>query len=207
MTQHSNHGRRLIHRQSSASAAAELERWAHSHRNMNTLDIFLSKNTVAANEIVTWGDMRLEVNTYLTDHLPPLDWITSVRAIVRNGLNVMTVRDPERLHILPGGRRENDESLEQTLAREILEETGWEVVNPRLLGVKHFHHLTQKPAGYSYPYPDFLQIIFVVEAYKYNSAAKQINGYELAAEFRPLQEVEQLALDPSELALLRKAFS
>jgi 8-oxo-dGTP pyrophosphatase MutT (NUDIX family) len=44
--------------------------------------------------------------------------------------------------------------LEQTVRREVLEETGWAIDPPKLLGVKHFRHLTPKPAGYSCPYPD-----------------------------------------------------
>jgi 8-oxo-dGTP pyrophosphatase MutT (NUDIX family) len=174
---------------------------------MNDLKAFLENNSVAARETVDWGEMRFDVHTYITDQLPPLDLVTSVKAIVLNERNVMTVRDPERIHILPGGRRERDEELEETLVREILEETGWEVSKPRLLGTKHFHHFTPKPLEYSYPYPDFLQIIYVAEAFRYNSAARQTNGYELSAEFRPLQEVQSLNLDASEQALLLRALS
>jgi 8-oxo-dGTP diphosphatase len=162
---------------------------------------------MVAREIVNWSEMRFDVQTYVTQQMPPFELITSAKAIVRNETNVMTVRDPERVHILPGGRRENQEELEQTLLREILEETGWEVADPRLLGTKHFHHLTPKPSEYSYPYPDFLQIIFVVNAVKYIAGARQVNGYELEAEFKPLQEVERLDLEASERALLLQAFT
>src|SRR6185503_2650335 len=122
---------------------------------MDSLAIFLLNKAAAAQEVETWGDMRLEVATYLAGELPPPEWVTSVRAVVRQGASVLTVRDPDRVHILPGGRREDNELLEQTLRREILEETGWEVGPPALLGVKHFRHLTAKPANYPYPYPDF----------------------------------------------------
>jgi ADP-ribose pyrophosphatase YjhB (NUDIX family) len=174
---------------------------------MSDLESFLSNHTVAANEIDQWGDIRLEVKTYLTDAFPSFVWITSVRAIVRRQDTVLVVRDPDRLHLLPGGRRENDEALDETLRREILEETGWLVAHPRLLGIKHFHHLTPKPTNYAYPYPDFLHLIFVVEASKYRAAARQENGYERSAEWVPLQAIEQFALSPSERVLLGKALA
>src|SRR5688572_29031788 len=103
---------------------------------MSTLPEFLAHFPVAVVEFETWGAIQLEVRTFLTDQQPPLEWLTSVRAIVRRADTILVVTDPDRLHILPGGRREPDETAEQTLQRELLEETGWEVAAPRLLGVK-----------------------------------------------------------------------
>jgi ADP-ribose pyrophosphatase YjhB (NUDIX family) len=59
----------------------------------------------------------------------------------------MVVRDPGSVHILPGGRRRGGESLEQTLRRELLEETGWTINQPQLLGVRHFHQFGPTPAA------------------------------------------------------------
>jgi ADP-ribose pyrophosphatase YjhB (NUDIX family) len=57
---------------------------------------------------------------------------------------VLVVRDPHEIHILPGGRRAHGETFEQTAVREVREETGWNVGDLHLLGVKHFHHLSPK---------------------------------------------------------------
>lgn len=142
------------------------------------------------------------MTTYLTNQLPALDLVTSVRAIVLSGTQVVVVRDPTRQHSLPGGRREPAESIVQTLRREVLEETGWVVGPVRVLGIKHFHHLTARPADYAYPYPDFLQLIYVATGEHRLPAAQQVDGYELAIELMPLEAVKTLALSASERVLL-----
>jgi ADP-ribose pyrophosphatase YjhB (NUDIX family) len=126
-----------------------------------------------AEDADTWGELRLRVRTYLTGALPPLELVSSVRAVVLVDAGVIVVRDPTRQHILPGGRREAGEALEQTLRREVLEETGWEIAAPRQLGVVHFHHLTPRPEGYRYPYPDFLHVVYAAAGVRHDPAARK----------------------------------
>lgn len=56
---------------------------------------------------------------------------------------VMQIRSPERYSwdgaAYPGGHIELGESLHEAVVREIHEETGLAIKNPKLLGVKHFH--------------------------------------------------------------------
>ena len=56
---------------------------------------------------------------------------------------VMQIRDPKRYTwsgaALPGGHIEEKESLHQAVVREVYEETGLPIRNPKLVGMKHWH--------------------------------------------------------------------
>jgi ADP-ribose pyrophosphatase YjhB (NUDIX family) len=177
---------------------------------MSHLADFLSAHAPQAHQDVRWGEqgeLRLHVTTYLCDRLPPRELVTSARAVVlRNGC-VLVVRDPVGVHILPGGRREPDETLEQTVHREVLEETGWAVAVLGLLGVLRFRHRSPKPAGYAYPYPEFYQAVYRANAASFHAQARQGGGYELTAGFQPVPAVRHLALTPGEQVLLRAALA
>jgi 8-oxo-dGTP pyrophosphatase MutT (NUDIX family) len=134
-------------------------------------------------EYVTWGRQVLRVQSYVGDAQPPVEYVTSVRCVVLHGDQVLVVRDPDELHILPGGRREREEHFEQTAIREVAEETGWLVGALRLVGVKHFYHLSPKPARHPYPFPVFLQLVYTGSPLRYDAAVREANGWELSAEF------------------------
>jgi 8-oxo-dGTP pyrophosphatase MutT (NUDIX family) len=171
------------------------------------LKIFLARLVPKIREVVIWGDLRFNVTSYVCNGLPPLEYITSVRAIVCTHQDVLLVRDPESVHIQPGGRREEGESLEQTLRREVLEETGWIIESPQLLGIKHFCHLTPRPIDYPYPYPDFLQMIYSARPERYSAEARRTDGYELSATLVPIAGLDQFPLATSERMFLQVALS
>jgi ADP-ribose pyrophosphatase YjhB (NUDIX family) len=168
---------------------------------------FLSAHVVQAEEDYHWGELRLHVTSYLCRDLPPPELITSARAVVLAADGVLVVRDPTGVHVLPGGRREAGETLEQTVRREVLEETGWVIDSPRLLGVKHFRHLGPKPAGYRYMYPDFFQVVYGAQACRFDPGGRETDGYELGAEFQPTVEVQRQPLYPSERLFLAAALA
>ncbi len=164
---------------------------------------FLAQQTPLAQSTATSADGRivLTVTTYLGENRPPLAFITSVRALVLHSTEpmVLVVRDVHGQHIVPGGRREPGEALEETLRREVLEETGWLVSDPRPLGFIHCHHHTPPPPEFAaYPYPDCLQLVYLAVAQRWLSEARQTDGPELGAEFRPLADVQALPLTPGE---------
>ena len=177
------------------------------HMMQQHLADFLQRQVPGATHETAWDDghLPLYVTSYLSDELPPLDMITSVRALVFREGEVLVVRDPGNVHITPGGRREADETLLETLRREVLEETGWHLENTiTQLGFFHFHNLNP-----SHPFarPDFLQMIYTAQASHYEAGAKEVNGYELGSEFRPLAEVQQLPLSEGERLFLRAALA
>lgn len=173
------------------------------------LATFLAGRDWSAEDHLIWGwdEHHLRQRTYLCQELPPLPYVTSVRALLLRGDHVLVVRDPGTVHILPGGRREPGETLEQTIHRELLEETGWTITQSALLGFKHFHHLAPVPPNHPYPYPDFIQVIFLAHAGEYRPEAKEPNGYELEATFRPAAEVQTLNLPSGEHVLLQVALN
>jgi 8-oxo-dGTP pyrophosphatase MutT (NUDIX family) len=170
---------------------------------MTDISQIVAPLALQADEQAEWPPMRLRVRTYLTTTLPPLDLVTSVRALVRRGEQILVVRDPVSVHILPGGRREPGETLLQTLEREVLEETGWTIQLPWLIGLAHFQHLTPKPKDNRYPYPDFLHLVYVATVDRYDAAQREVDGYELEAGFQPLATVAALPISQGERALLR----
>lgn len=170
---------------------------------MNTeLAAFLSRLTPGGSAGDAWGAMRFEITAYLTAEPPPPAYTTSVRAVVTRGSSLLVVRDPENVHILPGGRREHGESMEQTLRREVLEETGWSLLGIKPLGILHFHHLTPEPPGYAYPFPDFLQAVYVARADEHLAHLREQGGYELDAQFQPLAAIRKLPLRAVERVFL-----
>lgn len=174
------------------------------------LGAFLQGRSPLVEERQDWlgGDIEL-LQTRATYALteadsPPAGWVTSVRALLTRGSRIMVVRDPDGEHILPGGRVGKGEAAREALVRELLEETGWSVrCEPVLIGMFHYHIHSPRPADYSYPYPDFLQLLYRAEADSHFPEALEVGGYQLGAEFRPRLEVQRLPLSLGEAALLR----
>jgi len=170
---------------------------------------FLRGRTPLAEEEIVWsgGGLRLVQtrSTYALERKasPPLQLVTSVRAVLQRGSDIMVVRDPAGCHIVPGGRIADGDGLPDALERELLEETGWTVrCDPALFAFFHYHIHSSKPDGYPYPYPDFLQLIYQAEAGRFDSGSKVVDGYELEAGFRARSAVKRLSLSSGEKALL-----
>lgn len=160
-------------------------------------------------ESAVWGDgsLPLRITSYLSSEQPPLDYVTSVRSVVLQSNSVLVVRDgANSFHVMPGGRREKDESIEATLRREILEEAGWTIIGVSPLGFMHFHHLAPKPDGYIYPHPDFVQLVYAAHAGEFVPEAQQVGEYELETSFQPIVEAQRLNLTASQRLFLDEAF-
>jgi ADP-ribose pyrophosphatase YjhB (NUDIX family) len=169
------------------------------------LSRFLESCTLLCEGEAIWldGAVRLRVRALLTEVAPPRAYVTSARCLVFRGLDeILVQRDIGSTHILPCGRLEPQESAEQALHREVREETGWQLAEPRAFGVLHFHHLTSNPPGSAYPYPDFVQVVYAARAVSLDPAAKVDDGHELESSFRTLNDVLGMSLGPGQRELL-----
>jgi len=150
----------------------------------------------------TWGDQRLERRLYATAEAPPDDLVSSVRAVVFRKGAVVVIRDHDGSgHIMPGGRREAGESQDEALVREIGEETGWRFEAARCFGFLHFRHLTPKPEGYAYPYPEFFQTLHVVEATGHDRRRIVRDDWETHSRMTPIGRALAAVRDEQKLIL------
>lgn len=175
-----------------------------------TLAAFLLGRTPAATERVVWPQSggEFDFHAYLTPDPPPLALVVSARAILlRDGLVLAFESGTGTTHVIPGGRRERGESLEDTLTREIREEVGCEIApGPRPLGLIQLHSRLPRRDGSPYPYPDSLWVVY---------AATALPGGEPSGEdewVRDPRFVERsslvgLKVSPVELAFVEAALS
>ena len=167
---------------------------------------YLHALTPAAREPITWWEtVHFTVTTYLHTAAPPLEFVNSVRGIVLTDAGVAVCTNPDASHIFPGGRREMGESIDETLRRELLEETGCEVLESRLIGFLHFHHETPRPGHWTGPYPDMLHMIFAVRAKRVRFDGSDPDGWEHTCEFVPAEALRDLR--PGERLFLAAALT
>jgi 8-oxo-dGTP pyrophosphatase MutT (NUDIX family) len=169
---------------------------------------FLQSGTKLYVGAVTWRNntQPVEVTYYSTRQTPPPEYVSSVRAILFKGDSVLVVREPHgHLYILPGGRVEKGESFLQTLERELLEETGWTISSPRVIGCMHLHHLGPRPKNYKYPYPDFFWPVYAAETKASFPDARQPDKWVAETFFSTIDEVRKLPLEQGQLMLLEEA--
>jgi ADP-ribose pyrophosphatase YjhB (NUDIX family) len=182
------------------------------------LAAYLARQLPAARGSVVWGKegeerWPLDVAAYLTEDCPPLAYVTSVRALVLKGDALLAWEDEAGLHIMPGGRREPGEAPVETLRREVLEESGWTLRVGPLLGFLHFRHRGPEPSRaaaspYQYPYPDFLNLVYLAEAVAYDAATLLPNAYEQqAAQLQPWASLPLEQLDAGSRAFYAAALA
>ena len=166
---------------------------------------FLAPLTAFAEGTRIWpplGTMR--ITCYLTNSTPPARHVTSARAVVIDGDRVLLVQDPDEVHIIPGGRLEPDETPEDALRREVIEETGWSLAFCKPIGILHFAHIYPMSEGGKIQ-PDFLQVVYAGIPGKYYPELKEADGYELGAEFVSIDQVRQMPLGTGQQTFLETA--
>ncbi|MBP7648399.1 MAG: NUDIX hydrolase [Phenylobacterium sp.] len=112
---------------------------------------------------------RLRVRAYRWAIPLPDIIVTAARAVVFKGARVVVLSESDGTHhVMPGGRREPDESLETTVRRELLEECGWHVGELRPFAFLHFQHPDPAPPP---DWCDFANVIYLTEGVRYDRRA------------------------------------
>ena len=172
------------------------------------LEVFLTGRSPLTFETATWGTLDLEIRYYASDELPPDHLVTSVRAVVMTPKRVLVIRDATGdEHIVPGGRRKAHESLEDTVRREVLEETCWTVADLSILAVGHFHITSPVPADYPYPNPDFLQLIYLTSPLELHDERATQDDWVAGCEMVPIDSLHERRISKPQQLLLTHAVS
>ncbi len=101
-----------------------------------------------------------EYHLVIDDKVPPPELITSALALVFDGNQLLMTNLTKRGWDVPGGHINSGELPEQTVQREVLEETGAYVRDLRIFGYDKFIIQAPKPEAYQYPYPVSYQIFY-----------------------------------------------
>ena len=177
---------------------------------MTEAALFLARRTPVASGDEVWGapgfPQPLRLTWYCADDEPPVALITSVRAVVFRGDEVLVAREPGgRPYLIPGGRREGGESLDETVRREVLEEVGWALGPLTPLGFVHLRNLGPCPPDHPYPYPDAFQIVYAAAALAHHPEALIFDEWVASSAFMPIAVARRLPLRAGERRLLDAA--
>lgn len=106
--------------------------------NKRIFDLALEKAELQPDEVWYIGDQyECDVNGSLNAGLLPIWYIGAIDLPYTEDINILTVKDWKGL-TLPGGHIEKSESIIDAVIREMKEETGLDIQNPRLCGIKQF---------------------------------------------------------------------
>lgn len=164
---------------------------------------WLDHAPILAKHRVAWSeDVVLEQALIATSVSPPIDLVTSARAVVVHGTSMLVLSDRDGTrHVVPGGRIEPGESWLETTHREVREETGLTIHVKHQIGLIVSTHQLPKPSDYPYPYPMFLQVIYLataVDPLKLDIEDEWVSS----GAFLPIADARALHLPPLQAALV-----
>lgn len=166
------------------------------------LEAFLSRHPSFGGWREEWLGVPLEFRACLSDELPPRAWVGSVRAIVLRNDEVLLVHSSVPI-LSVGGRCQPGETMEQTLLREVAEETGWRVAPVGVIGFIHCRHRDEQRPDWGRPAPDFIDPLFAVVAELFD--AELMDPTSPRCEFVSTDEVERLGVEEINRTFLREA--
>ena len=160
--------------------------------NDQGLEAFLARHSSFGGWREEWDGVPLEFRACLSNELPPRAFIGSVRAIVLRDEEVLLVHASVPI-LSVGGRCKDGEAIEQTLFREVAEETGWKASPLGVIGFIHCRHLDEQRPNWGRPAPDFIDPLFAVNAEEFDVNLMAPN--ECKCEFVSINEVESFGVE------------
>ncbi|HEU0000149.1 MAG TPA: NUDIX domain-containing protein, partial [Ktedonobacteraceae bacterium] len=109
---------------------------------------------------LAWLPEPNESQIALTSQLPPLELVSTALVVAFAGDRLLMTELASRGWDIPGGHVEPGEHPEETVRREVLEETGATLGELHLLAYQRLRLLGPAPVAYAYPYPDCYQVFY-----------------------------------------------
>jgi 8-oxo-dGTP pyrophosphatase MutT (NUDIX family) len=109
---------------------------------------------------IVWLPKPNESLLVLSPTLPAKELITTAFALAFSGDQLLLTNLVKRGWDIPGGHVEAGEMPEETVRREVAEETGAKLGQLHILGYQRLRLLTLKPIEYKYPFPDCYQVFY-----------------------------------------------
>lgn len=126
-----------------------------------------------------WFDFKIK-DTFQQD---PVKYIPAAKAIIYQNNQLLMVTSNKNDVTFPGGRSNDGEALWDVLKREVLEETGHEIQNPKLVGQILHHAIARKNPNaivrYHYHY-------YLVDLKDEVKKPLHLDAYESDLEMKPI---------------------
>lgn len=119
-----------------------------------------AKKILRVEHNLAWVPEPNESQLVLSSYLPPLELVTTAFALAFAEDRLLMTNLTRRGWEVPGGHVEPGEHPEETVRREVFEETLTTLGSLHLLGYQHLRLSGPKPASYRYPYPDSYQAFY-----------------------------------------------
>ena len=116
-----------------------------------------------SDEVKQFGENRFRIRFVFTNEPPDLDHVSTAIGLPFLGNQLVLIEHAKYGGLQPpGGHLDGDESPEEALQREVVEEAGAIVSRSRLIGYEEIEPLFDVPDGYRYRVPSY-QLFYVAE--------------------------------------------
>ena len=119
-----------------------------------------AKKILRVEQNIAWLPEPNESQIVLSAILPEPELVTAALVLAFVGDQLLMTNLASRGWDIPGGHVESGECPDETVRREVYEETGATLASLHLLGYQRLRLLGPQPSPYRYPYPDSYQAFY-----------------------------------------------